>query len=164
MVLAVLDRRARVPVGASDAYLSTVGGVRLGEPAADLAIALSVASSVADRPLPPHAVAFGEVGLAGELRPASGMPRRLTEAARLGSGPRSRRAASWVRPDSRRVCESSRRPTWPEPSSLPWTSPLLARVAVRLPASQWRQGTRPKSREREGQGAWRHPSSAATTC
>ncbi len=84
MVLAVLDRRARVPVDGSDAYLSTVGGVRLAEPAADLAVALSVASSVTDRPLPPHTVAFGEVGLAGELRPASGMPRRLAEAARLG--------------------------------------------------------------------------------
>ena len=84
MVLAVLDRRARVPVDGSDAYLSTVGGVRLGEPAADLAVALSVASSVTDRPLPPQAVAFGEVGLAGELRPASGMPRRLAEAGTVG--------------------------------------------------------------------------------
>ncbi|MEP6632554.1 MAG: DNA repair protein RadA [Lapillicoccus sp.] len=84
MVLAVLERRARVPIGGSDAYVSTVGGVRIGEPAADLAVALAVAGSVADRPLPPQAVAFGEVGLAGELRPVSGMPRRLAEAARLG--------------------------------------------------------------------------------
>ena len=84
MVMAVLERRARVPVGGSDVYLSTVGGVRIGEPAADLAVALSVASSVVDAALPPNAVAFGEVGLAGELRPVSGMPRRLAEAARLG--------------------------------------------------------------------------------
>ena len=84
MVLAVLDRRARLRVGSRDAYVSTVGGVRLGEPAADLAVALSVASAEVDAPLPPHAVAFGEVGLAGELRPVSGMPRRLAEAARLG--------------------------------------------------------------------------------
>jgi len=84
MVMAVLERRARVPIGGSDAYVSTVGGVRLGEPAADLAVALSVASSVVDAALPPQAVAFGEVGLAGELRPVSGMPRRLAEAARLG--------------------------------------------------------------------------------
>ena len=84
MVMAVLERRARVPIGGSDAYVSTVGGVRLGEPAADLAVALSVASSVVDAALPPQAVAFGEVGLAGEMRPVSGMPRRLAEAARLG--------------------------------------------------------------------------------
>lgn len=84
MVMAVLERRARTPIGASDAYLSTVGGVRVSEPAADLAIALAVASSVLDKALPPQAVAFGEVGLAGELRPVSGMPRRLAEAARLG--------------------------------------------------------------------------------
>jgi DNA repair protein RadA/Sms len=84
MVLAVLERRARLPVGGREAYLSTVGGVRIGEPAADLAVALSVASSVVDRALPAQAVAFGEVGLAGELRPVSGMPRRLAEAARLG--------------------------------------------------------------------------------
>jgi DNA repair protein RadA/Sms len=84
MVLAVLDRRVRLRVGSRDAYVSTVGGVRLGEPAADLAVALSVASAEVDRPVPPHAVAFGEVGLAGELRPVSGMPRRLAEAARLG--------------------------------------------------------------------------------
>ncbi len=84
MVLAVLDRRAGIRVGSRDAYVSTVGGVRLGEPAADLAVALSVASSELEAPVPPQAVAFGEVGLAGELRPASGMPRRLAEAARLG--------------------------------------------------------------------------------
>jgi DNA repair protein RadA/Sms len=84
MVLAVLERRARLGVGNRDAYVSTVGGVRLAEPAADLAVALSVASSVVDAPLPAQAVAFGEVGLAGELRPVSGMPRRLAEAARLG--------------------------------------------------------------------------------
>jgi DNA repair protein RadA/Sms len=84
MVLAVLDRRVRIRVGSRDAYVSTVGGVRLGEPAADLAVALSVASSEIDAPVPLHAVAFGEVGLAGELRPVSGMPRRLAEAARLG--------------------------------------------------------------------------------
>jgi DNA repair protein RadA/Sms len=84
MIMAVLERRARIPIGARDAYVSTVGGVRLAEPAADLAVALSVASSVVDAPLPPHAVAFGEVGLAGELRPVSGMPRRLAEAGRLG--------------------------------------------------------------------------------
>ena len=84
MITAVLDRRAKLPIGRSDTYVATVGGVRVTEPAADLAVALAIASSVIDRPMPPQSVAFGEVGLAGELRPVTGIPRRLAEAARLG--------------------------------------------------------------------------------
>ncbi len=84
MIIAVLERRAKAPIGSSDAYVATVGGVRLTEPAADLAVAFAIASSVLDQPLPPGAVAFGEVGLAGEIRPVTGIPRRLAEAARLG--------------------------------------------------------------------------------
>jgi DNA repair protein RadA/Sms len=84
MILAVLDRRARAPLGKADVYLSTVGGVRLGEPASDLAVALAVASAIRDEPLEPGSIAFGEIGLAGELRPVTGIPRRLAEAARLG--------------------------------------------------------------------------------
>jgi DNA repair protein RadA/Sms len=84
MILAVLDRRADVPVRQADCYVSTVGGVRLTEPAADLAVALAMASSVADRALPRGTIAMGEVGLAGEIRPVTGVPRRLAEAARLG--------------------------------------------------------------------------------
>ncbi|MGV1007594.1 MAG: DNA repair protein RadA [Dermatophilaceae bacterium] len=84
MVLAVLEQRARMPLGSSDIYVSTVGGARMTEPATDLAVALAVASAVLDEPLPPECLAVGEVGLAGELRPVSGMPRRLAEAARLG--------------------------------------------------------------------------------
>jgi DNA repair protein RadA/Sms len=84
MILAVLDRRAKAPLGKSDVYLSTVGGVRLTEPASDLAVALAVASAIRDQPLDPGSIAFGELGLAGELRPVTGIPRRLAEAARLG--------------------------------------------------------------------------------
>ncbi len=84
MLLAVLARRARAPVGASDVYAATVGGVRLSEPAADLAITLAVASALRELPFPTDAVAIGEVGLAGDIRSVSGMPRRLAEAARLG--------------------------------------------------------------------------------
>lgn len=84
MITAVLERRARLPIGRSDTYVATVGGVRVTEPAADLAVAFAIASSVLDRPLPPQSVAFGEVGLAGEIRPVTGIPRRLAEAARLG--------------------------------------------------------------------------------
>jgi len=84
MILAVLDKRAHVPVRQADCYVSTVGGVKVSEPASDLAIALAMASSVSDRPLPPGVVAMGEVGLAGEIRAVTGIPRRLAEAARLG--------------------------------------------------------------------------------
>ncbi len=84
MITAVLERRAKQPIGRSDTYVATVGGVRVTEPAADLAVAFAIASSVIDRPMPPQSVAFGEVGLAGEIRPVTGIPRRLAEAARLG--------------------------------------------------------------------------------
>lgn len=84
MVLAVLEKHAKVPVGTCDCYVSTVGGVRLSEPASDLAIAMSIASSLSDRPLPRSTVLVGEVGLAGELRPTAGVARRLAEAGRLG--------------------------------------------------------------------------------
>ncbi len=84
MILAVLDKRAGVAVRQADCYASTVGGIKVSEPAADLAIALAMASSVSDRALPPGTVAMGEVGLAGEIRAVTGIPRRLAEASRLG--------------------------------------------------------------------------------
>ena len=84
MVLAVAQRRTRLPLADKDVYVSTVGGARVAEPAADLAIALAVASAATDRALAPGLVALGEVGLAGELRPVLGLSRRLAEAARLG--------------------------------------------------------------------------------
>ena len=84
MVLAVLDRRLGVSLSGLDTYVATVGGVRLGEPCADLAVALAVASASVDKPLRPGLVAVGEVGLAGEVRKVAGVGRRLAEAARLG--------------------------------------------------------------------------------
>ena len=84
MISAVLHKRASVPIGLLDIYLSTVGGMRLTDPSSDLAIAAAVASAVVGRPLPPTLVVFGEVGLAGDLRRVTGMDRRLAEAARLG--------------------------------------------------------------------------------
>jgi DNA repair protein RadA/Sms len=85
MILAVLDRRARIEVLRScDVHMSTVGGVKLSEPAADLAMALALASATIDRALVVGTVAFGEVGLAGEVRPVGGVTRRLVEAYRLG--------------------------------------------------------------------------------
>jgi DNA repair protein RadA/Sms len=84
MLLAVLEKRARVPVGGKDVYAATVGGARLGEPAADLSIAVAMASAAHERSVPASMVALGEVGLAGELRRVPGLQRRLEEAARLG--------------------------------------------------------------------------------
>ncbi|HZI96127.1 MAG TPA: DNA repair protein RadA [Actinomycetales bacterium] len=84
MVVAVLASRQRLPLAGHDVYVATVGGVRLTEPAADLATALALTSAVTEHTLVPNLVAFGEVGLAGEVRPVTGLHRRLSEAARLG--------------------------------------------------------------------------------
>lgn len=84
MILAVLERRVGVRLHDKDVYVSTVGGVRLVEPAADLAIALAVISAVADKPLPHELAAIGELSLAGEIRPVVGGAQRAGEARRLG--------------------------------------------------------------------------------
>jgi len=85
MMLAVLEQRGRIKsIGKQDIYTATVGGVRLTEPAADLAVALALASAAIDTPLPKNLVAVGEVGLAGEVRRVTGVQRRLSEAHRLG--------------------------------------------------------------------------------
>ena len=84
MTLAVLELRAHIHVGGRDVYAATVGGMKMTEPAADLAVALAVASAAQGLALPPDLVAIGEVGLAGEIRKVSGVTRRLQEAARLG--------------------------------------------------------------------------------
>jgi len=84
MVLAVLERRCGVKLYSSDVYVSTVGGAKVGDPSADLAAAVAVASAANDRSISPRVVALGEIGLAGELRRVPGTDRRLAEAARLG--------------------------------------------------------------------------------
>jgi len=84
MVLAVLQRRVGARLADQDVYVSTVGGARVVEPAADLALALATVSARENIPLVSNVVALGEVGLAGEIRPVAGVTRRLSEAARLG--------------------------------------------------------------------------------
>ena len=84
MLLAVLERRAGVNLSQHEVFASVVGGVKLGEPGADLGLCLALVSASTDRPLAENLVACGEVGLAGELRQASNTARRLAEAARLG--------------------------------------------------------------------------------
>jgi DNA repair protein RadA/Sms len=83
-LVAVLDKRAGVPVGDCDVYVSVTGGARACEPAADLAVCLALASSLFAKPVGPDMVAIGEVGLGGEVRRVSGMAKRLAEAGRLG--------------------------------------------------------------------------------
>jgi DNA repair protein RadA/Sms len=83
-LIAVLDRRAGVELHRHDVYVSAVGGVRLADPGADLAVASALASAATGRPVPDDLVVIGEVGLGGELRQVPHLPRRLAEAARLG--------------------------------------------------------------------------------
>ena len=84
LLLAVMDRRASVPVAGMDVYASAVGGVKVLEPGADLAICVALASALFGEPVGEHVVACGEVGLGGELRQVGRLDRRLSEAARLG--------------------------------------------------------------------------------
>ncbi|MFO7312198.1 MAG: DNA repair protein RadA [Bacillota bacterium] len=84
IVLAVLERRCGFSLHAADVYINAAGGVRVDEPAVDLAVALAVASAQLDRPIDPGTVVFGEVGLAGEVRAIRQAERRIQEAAKLG--------------------------------------------------------------------------------
>ena len=84
MLLAVLHRHAGVACGDQDVFVNAVGGVRISEPAADLAVMLAITSSLRGRAMPKGFLAFGEVGLAGEVRPAPRGQERLREAAKLG--------------------------------------------------------------------------------
>jgi DNA repair protein RadA/Sms len=84
MMLAVLHRHAGIASNDQDVFVNAVGGVRISEPAADLAVMLAIQSSLRGRPLPRGFIAFGEVGLAGEVRPAPRGQERLKEAAKLG--------------------------------------------------------------------------------
>jgi DNA repair protein RadA/Sms len=84
MLLAVLHRHAGIATWEQDVFINAVGGVRIAEPAADLAVLLAVVSSLTDRPIVPKLAVFGEIGLAGEVRPAPRGQERLREAAKLG--------------------------------------------------------------------------------
>jgi DNA repair protein RadA/Sms len=84
MLLAVLERRAGMRLSEHDVYVSTVGGVKLTEPAADLAIALAIASAMKDKPIAHNLAAYGEISLAGEIRKVTNSKLRASEANRLG--------------------------------------------------------------------------------
>ncbi len=84
MILAVLETRCGVRIGANDIYLNVAGGLKVSEPAADIAVAAALVSSLTQTPLPPDSVFFGEVSLSGGVRPVSHASLRLREAAKLG--------------------------------------------------------------------------------
>src|SRR3954462_10413900 len=84
LLLAVLEKRAGLPFGQLDVFINVVGGIRVREPSAALAVAAALASTVHDRPLPPDSAFIGAVGLGGEVRPVSQTDRRIAEAANMG--------------------------------------------------------------------------------
>ena len=86
MVLAVLEARCGLGFGSRDVYLNVAGGLRISEPAADLAAAAALASSALDTPLPQDCVVFGEISLSGDIRAVGRMEGRMKEAAKLGFG------------------------------------------------------------------------------
>jgi DNA repair protein RadA/Sms len=84
LLLAVLEKRVGLALLSDDVFVSVAGGLDVSEPAADLGVAAAVASSFRNRPLAPHTAAFGEVGLAGEVRGAGQAALRIREAAQMG--------------------------------------------------------------------------------
>jgi len=84
LLVAVLQKRVGLPLQGQDIYANVVGGLRIAEPAADLPVALAIASSFRDRPVDQQTVAIGEIGLSGEIRSVNHLERRLIEARRLG--------------------------------------------------------------------------------
>ena len=84
MLLAVLERRAGISLADKDVYVSTVGGMKITEPAADLAIAIAIASAMTDKPVDSSICAFGEISLSGEIRGVTNLAQRKNEASRLG--------------------------------------------------------------------------------
>jgi DNA repair protein RadA/Sms len=109
LIVAVLTRRLGLHLGEQDVFVNVVGGLSIDEPAADLAIATAIASSVRDAPVKADAILLGEVGLSGELRWVGQMDARLREAAKLGFKSaivprRIRRVEAW--PDGLKVLEA----------------------------------------------------------
>ncbi|MEJ2413542.1 MAG: magnesium chelatase domain-containing protein [Anaerolineales bacterium] len=105
----MLTRRAGIKLTDQDVYVNVVGGLKISEPAADLATAAAIASSVKDRPVKADTILIGEIGLSGELRLASRMSDRLGEAAKLGFKsaivPKQLRGASYNWPKGLEVIE-----------------------------------------------------------
>ena len=84
LLLAVLEKRLNMPLSSCDAYINIAGGIRMNEPAIDLALVLAVISSYQDKPIDEKTIVFGEVGLSGEVRAVSMARQRVMEAKKLG--------------------------------------------------------------------------------
>jgi len=84
LIVAVLERRTKLQLSDKDIYVNVVGGLRLADPAADLAVCMAIASAAAERKLEDNTVVFGEIGLGGEVRSVSTPARRVEEAKKLG--------------------------------------------------------------------------------
>ena len=138
MLLAVLHRHGGAAVYDQDVFVNVVGGIRVQETAADLPVLLAVLSSFRDRPLPDKTVAFGEVGLSGEIRPVPNGEERLKEAATHGSRSSSPAHRRWAR---RRSSRSSMR------------APAQRRTSRRCSASSAGTG-RPPMRRTSCASAW----------
>ena len=123
MLLAVLETRCGLRLAAADVYLNVAGGLRVAEPAADLAVAAALASAAANRPTDPDEVFFGEIGLSGEVRQVTQSEARLKEAAKLGF------AAACLPPPSR--------PRQPQTSRHPRHAPRRNRALVRSHGAVW---------------------------
>src|SRR4029077_10984663 len=130
MIIAVLDARCGLSVGANDIYLNVAGGLRIGEPAADLAVAAALVSAMVETRVPADTVVFGEIGLSGRVRPVAHTDARLKEAAKLGFRP------AWV--PSRRGARGGGAVDGLAPVAIGHLSELVARLA---PAPQRRPGS-----------------------
>jgi DNA repair protein RadA/Sms len=102
MITAVLDARCGLSLGVKDIYLNVAGGLRIVEPAADLAVAAALISALTETPAPADAVVFGEIALSGDVRPVGHTEARLKEAAKLGFG------AAWMPRRRSRTASGSR--------------------------------------------------------
>ena len=137
LLVAVLQKRAGLNLADQDVYTNAVGGLRISEPGADLAVATAIASSLKDRLIDPRTVVIGEIGLSGEVRSVSQLDRRLLEASRLGFT-RAIVPASIGRRTKSMPGELDRAasPPWPKPSPKRSASPCIALSDVRPLHSQ----------------------------
>ena len=136
MITAVLDARCGLSLGANDIYLNIAGGLRIVEPAADLAVAAALLSALSETPVPADTVVFGEIALSGEVRPVGHTEARLKEAQKLGF------AEAWV--PSRGGKRPGPAATGPATVSMAHLSDLVARLspprAPRRPQTGGRTG------------------------
>ena len=146
MVLAVLEARCGLILAGKEVYLNVSGGLRVVEPAADLAVAAALVSAATDHPVPAEVVVFGEIGLSGEIRAVSQAEARLKEAAKLGfTGawtPPRRKSGGGKKTGQRDTEQKDGAKTGLEVVTNPTTPPLLLIMAYSapdlMPGSSWR--------------------------